>query len=101
MATYLELYALRNNADLMQRLIIAILVAANSVRLEASNTPFHSNRVAWAQNAVKDPDVYASKALYLLLAQNKALTVAQIQSVTDTAIQTAVDELVNTLTGLN
>lgn len=101
MATYLELHALRTNADLNQKLSVAVLVAANTVRLESDQTPFHKNRVAWAQQAVKDPEVFASKALGLLLAQNKDLTVVQINAVSDSALQTAVDGLVNTLTGLN
>lgn len=101
MATYLEINTLRSDDTLLQRFSVAILVACEVVRSEAANVPFHQNRVAWAQQAIKDPEPFASRALALLLAQNKDLTVAQIQAVTDAAIQTAVNGLINTLTGLN
>jgi hypothetical protein len=101
MATYLELYALRSDANLTQKLSTAILVACNTVRLESNQTPFHKNRVAWAQQAIHNPEMFANKALGLLLAQNKDLTVAQINAVSDSNLQTAVNDLVNTLTGLN
>lgn len=101
MATYLEIYALRTDTDLLQRFSVAILVSCEIVRAEATNVPFHQNRVAWAQQAIKDPEPFASRALALLLAKNKDTTVAQIQAVSDAAIQTAVNGLINTLTGLN
>lgn len=101
MATYLEIYALRVDTNMIQKLTTAILVACNTVRTEASNVPFHQNRVAWAQHAIKEPEAFASKALGLLLAQNKELTVAQINAVSDANLQTAVDGLINTLASIN
>lgn len=101
MATYVELYTLRSDATLLQRISTALTVATNTIRLEAINVPNHSNRVAWAQQVIRDPDTFAQRTLSLLLAINKDSSVAQIQGVTDTVIQTAVDNLVNLLTGLN
>jgi hypothetical protein len=101
MATYVELYALRTDTTLLQRLSVAVLVSANVVRLEAANTAQHSNRLAWAQQAIRDPDAPAQKVLGLLLAANKDSTVAQINAASDATLQTLVDALVNTLTGQN
>ena len=101
MATYLELHALRTDADLLNRISVALLVSCEQIRVEAANVPFHQNRVAWAQQTIKNPDASASMVLGLLLAANKALTPVQISAVSDAGIQTAVDALVNTLTGRN
>lgn len=101
MATYLEIYILRTDVNLLNRISVAIMVACELVRTESNNVPLHQNRIAWAQQAVNDPESYATRALALLLAQNKDLTVAQIQGVSDAAIQTAVNSLINILTGLN
>lgn len=101
MATYLELYTLRTDTNLIQRISVAILVVCEAIRVEAANTAFHSNRVAWAQQAIKDPEPFAGRALALLLAQNKDSTAIQITGVSDSTIQTAVNGLINTLTGLN
>lgn len=101
MATYLELYSLTTDTTLRQKLTVAILVACEAIRVEANNTPFHSNRIAWAQQAITNAEGEANKAIGLLLAANKALTVAQINGVTDTVIQSSLDALINTLTGLN
>jgi hypothetical protein len=101
MATYLELYALRTNETLLQRLSVAILVAVDLVRAEDPSTPQHANRASWAIQALKNPDLVAEKALALLLVANKTLTVANINNVTDDGIQTAVNGLINTLAGSN
>lgn len=101
MATYVDLHSLRNDPVLLQRVIIAILVAAETVRTENVSVPFHKNRVAWAQQAIKDPETFSTKILGLLLAQNKALSIEQINGVSDVNLQTAVDSLINTLTGIN
>lgn len=101
MATYVELYTFRSDATLLQRISTALIIAANTVRLETANTPNHSNRVSWAQQVIRDPDTFSQRTLSLLLATNKDATVAQIQGVSDATIQTAVDSLVNLLTGLN
>jgi hypothetical protein len=101
MATYLEIYTLRANTDLLNRVSVAIMVACEQIRVEATDTPLHKNRVAWAQQAINDPESFATRALSLLLAANKGLTTTQISTTSDAAIQTAVDGLVNTLTGLN
>lgn len=46
MATYVELYTLRSDATLLQRISTTLTVAANTIRLEAENIPNHSNRIA-------------------------------------------------------
>lgn len=95
MATYTELFALRANDDLRNKIAVACIVAAETIRGEAVNTVNHANRLIWAKAVFADPINEASRMLWAILAQNKVLTVAQITSAADTAIQTAVNNAVD------
>lgn len=95
MATYVELRGLINDPALKDRVSIALLVAAESIRTEDSGTANHANRVKWAKKILQDPDGNADDMLRALLAQNASLSVAQIQGVSDSALQAAVNNAVN------
>lgn len=95
MATYTELRGLINDPTLKDKISIALLIAAETIRTEATDTANHANRLKWAKKVLNDPDGNADDMLRALLAQNKTLTVAQIQATTDAALQTAVDNAVN------
>lgn len=95
MATYTELRGLINDPTLKDRVSIALLIAAEAIRTEDAGTANHVNRLLWAKKVLQDPDGNADDMLRALLAQNAALTVAQIQGATDAAIQTAVNGAVN------
>lgn len=95
MATYLELRSLYGHGDLLNRIEVACIVAAETIRTEADSVTNHANRLKWAKATYSAPRPAAEKMLMSLLAANKALTVAQLTSVSDASIQTAVDAAAN------
>lgn len=95
MATYTELRGLINDPTLKDKISVALLIAAETIRTEDQQTTNHANRVKWAKKVLQDPDGNADDMLRALLAQNASLTVAQIQGVTDANLQTAVNNAVN------
>jgi uncharacterized protein (DUF2132 family) len=95
MATYLELRQLYGHGELLNRIEVACIVAAESIRTESDATTNHANRLKWARATFAATRQAAEKMLMALLAANKALTVAQLIAVADAALQTAVDNAVN------
>jgi hypothetical protein len=95
MATYLELRNLYAHGDLVNRVEVACIVAAEKIRVESDATANHANRALWAKETFGDTRGVASKMLMAVLAANRTLTVAQLVGATDDAIQTAVDNAVN------
>lgn len=94
MATYAELYTLSLDASLVQRLTIAVAIAAEVIRSESGDVPYHAERVAWAKRALANPDGTARQLLMIALAQNKDLTAAQIAAASDAALQSAVADAI-------
>lgn len=60
----------------------------------------HANRMLWAREVFKNPDVVARQMMTAVLAQNRAFTSAQITGATDAAVQTAVNNAINLLAGI-
>ena len=96
MATYLEIFGLRDDSDLRSRTAVAVVVEATAVKDET--TPVAA-RIAWAQEALSDPESVAKQALWVILAENKNLSVATIQGATDASLQTNVASVVDLLAG--
>jgi len=90
MATYLEVRDLFKDSDLQAKAEVAVIKAANGLADNANNN-------AWVADAYSNPKGESLKALMGVLASNSALTVEQIQSASDAALQTAVDSAVDTL----
>ena len=90
MATYTEIRSLFQDSALLNRTGVATIVAANAL---LGGAPTAASK-AYAAACFADPEGEARKVLMAVLAANKALTVAQIQGVTDTNLQTAVDAVV-------
>ena len=95
MATYNELLSVAANNDLQSRMRVAVLVAADTIRLEAEATPNHANRMLWAKKAYLDPVSIAPPLLWATLVQNRAASLGALTSATDAVLQTAVDAAVN------
>ena len=95
MATYLELRALFGYNDLKNKVEVACIVAAETIRAEDAGTANHANRVLWAQQAFASPAGVGKKMLMALLAGNKATAVGTITGASDSAIQTKVDAAVD------
>ena len=97
MATYLELYTQRNQQQLLEKVTVAVVVAADAIRTEDAGTTNHANRVKWAKEALDNPVRMAERVIWLVLAANKTATMQQINDASDSAIQTAVNAVVNVL----
>ena len=95
MATYAELLQAAENETLKKKVRVAIVIAAEKVRLEVGTTTNHAQRLAWAKQAYIDPDGITNRMLWAVLAQNQAATLAQITGATDATVQTAVDAAVD------
>lgn len=95
MATYAELITASTNATLRDKIRVACVVAAESIRTEQGTVPNHANRLAWAKYVFKRPDDAFQDMLWAVLAQNRASTLAAITGATDAQVQTAVDAAVD------
>ena len=95
MATYDELLLASENEALNKKIRFAVIVAAETIRTELVSVPNHTQRLVWAKNTFKNPDVAASAMIWAVLAQNKSATYLQIINAFDSTVQTAVDAAVN------
>ena len=93
MATYTELYGLRTNSELQDKIAVAVVIAAEE---KLSGTP-SAAEAAWARGVVQNPGGTAKAAINLVLAANKAATSTAILAATDAAIQANVDAVVDGL----
>ncbi len=99
MATYMELFNVKNNSDFQDKVAVAIVIAAETIRTDSSPPTNQAQRLAWAQNAMDRPVEEARRMLWAVLATNKDATVAQIVGASDTEIQTQVDAAVDLFAG--
>lgn len=91
MASYTELFELRSNAPLLNKITAAVAVKADAIRADGAAT---AEQKAWALRAFTNPEGEAQKIIWAVLAANKTFTVEQITGATDVAIQTAVDAVI-------
>ena len=90
MATYTELRGLFNDSELLGKIEVAAIIAANDL---LSGTPTANDR-AWAAGAFSSPKAESKKVLMSVLAENSGLAAASITSATDAAIQNNVNSVV-------
>jgi hypothetical protein len=95
MATYAELYGLKNDSALRNRVLTACVIAAEAVMNEVDTTSNHANRLIWAASVFASPVSEADRMFMAVLAANEDATVTQIQGASDAAIQTNVDNHVD------
>lgn len=95
MATYSELLQAAENESLRRKIRVAVVIAAEEIRMEADTTPNHVARRTWAAAAFRNPGAEADRMLWAVLAQNKDATLLQITGATDVQVQTAVNNAVN------
>lgn len=94
MAAYSVLFPLRNEAEFLGKISVAVAAAAYAVSQEDPGTDI---RRTWARRAINDPEGEAQRAVWLIIGQYKALTLSQIKDADDATIQGAVDGMVNLL----
>ena len=97
MATYQELHDLTHSTALLNRVMTAVAVAAEEIRSEAPAAADHAARVRWAQQALRNVDGTARGLMWIVMAQNRQFTVAQIEGASDAALQAAVNGAIQLL----
>jgi hypothetical protein len=95
MASYEELYSLWNESGLRNKVIVAVIVAAESIQGEDPVTPNHANRLLWAKTSLESPVPVASAMFRLVIAANKDATKEAILNAIDASIQSAIDSAVD------
>lgn len=91
MASYPELYGLKNDSALRNRVLTACIIAAEAIMNEVDTTPNHANRLIWSAVVFANPAAEADRMFMAVLAANKDHTVVQIRGATDEAIQVNVN----------
>lgn len=91
MASYTELHETQSNNALQNKVRVACVIAADTIRSEDVGIGNHANRLLWAAAVLTNPASEAKRMMWALLAANKDTDVAQIVDATDAQIQTAVD----------
>ena len=102
MPTYEELFELRNNSALKNRVTVAVMITAQKIIddvLAITGTTTQPQLDLWAANALSNPGSAASQIYPYVLAANASATIAQITGVDDLAIQTNVEGAVNAIAG--
>ena len=92
MATYIELFNLRSNSELRNRIQTAIAIKSHAILQEATPSP---TRLSFAEEALKNPGSKIEEAMWFLFAANKAVSQADILSATDATVQSHVDNYVD------
>ncbi len=78
---------------------ISVALAKKAVTIGNLATP-SAAQVAWCKDVLRNPGGYAPTVAQYVLAANAAFTIAQINAVTDAAIETAVGTAVDKLLSL-
>lgn len=100
MASYSELYAVTSDPGLLERIAVAVAVAAQGINEESPATPYHDRRRRWARYALASPLNVANQIVWALVAQYADQTVAAITGATDAQILAAVESTVPVLVEL-
>ena len=95
MASYEELYGLRNDSALKNRVMTACIIAAEAVMNELDTVANHANRLLWAKSVFANPSGEANRMYMAILAANESAPVTAIKNATDAAIQDNVDDHIN------
>lgn len=96
--TYDEMLTVSTDVALKNRVQVALVVAAEKIRIEDPRTTVNAQRrKSWASDAFYNPGNHVNALLWAVLAQNRALTLAQVTGASDAAIQSAVDAAIDAL----
>ena len=95
MAAYTTLTPLIQNDNLKQQVRMAIAVSAVNITNESAATTNHAARIAWAKQALTDPDAEYPRVIWYVLGANNTALVSAITGATDATVQSAVDAAVN------
>jgi len=97
MATYTELFELRQDAGLLNKITTAIAIKSKNV-IDGAGT---AGQKDWAREAINNPSGVSEKVIWFMLVANKDNSIAQIQGANDSAVQAntdvAIDDLISGL----
>ena len=94
MASYTDLFGLRSDSVLINRIAVAVTIKAQVYVDGATPT---ADELTWASRVLNTPRPEAEKLLHYLVAKNNTATIAQITGSSDATLQTAVDGAVDAL----
>jgi len=96
MSTYTEIYDLKTDSVLRNKIAVAAVIKAQKFIDGATPT---ADELNWANNTLRSPVGEADKLINYLLAANNTSTKTTIIGATDSSIQTNVDKAVDALVG--
>jgi hypothetical protein len=91
--TYSELFSLRSNSELLNKITTAIAIKCKDV-IDSSSIIVQKD---WARKYLKDPESLKDKIIWSLLVANKDVEVSVITEATDSNIQSAVNTAIDNL----
>jgi hypothetical protein len=97
MATYNELASLNEDAGwpaFADKALISVIKKATEIVDEASPS---ATRLSWARSALGSPRGSTNELIFYAVAKNSGLTTAQILGASDSAVQTNIDEAIDSL----
>lgn len=98
MASDAELFALRNDSEILNSLTVALGLAIGAITVEDAGTPNHADRAAWATKALGDLEGEARRVVWVFLSFNRASPVDDIRKIAATAMQETVEKYVSIVT---
>jgi len=93
MTVYNDIYNLKANSDIRNRMAVAIAKISLDIMSESVGTVNHVNRVIWAKQAIISPEGMTDKLFWACMLDTTMRTKGDTS--TDAEIQTAVDAAVN------
>ncbi len=99
MAAYEDLYDVKNDSDLQEKVAVAIVIAATKIFEDASPPSNQAARLVWASDALLSPGAMVRPMLWAVIAANESATVANILGASDAAIQSNIDDVVDLFAG--
>lgn len=95
MATLSEIQTVLNDPILRDKVRAAVVKTSISINFESAATENHAARLAWAKSALADPNGTAERVVRYVVGANASLTLAEIQGLSDSVIQSHTDASVN------
>lgn len=98
MASDAELFALRNNSDLLNSLTVALGLTIGAITIEDPATENHALRAEWATRVLGDLEAEARRVIWVFLSLHKDETVEAITKIAATAMQETVAKYISIVT---
>ena len=92
MAKFEELFELRTNSEVLNRLPAPICVKCDSVLTVGNLSDVQKE---WARQGYENPDSIKAKIIWPMLIANKDKTIAEIKTASEEAVQTNVDAAID------